>query len=90
MDWMNVEPDKYNLLTKHYTPGRGGAEIEFVTLHHMAMIGDIDDCVRVWQDRPASAHYTVSTTGEIGQAVWDRDTACQEEKLAFIDMEIMR
>lgn len=24
MDWENIEPDKYNLLNKHYTPGRGG------------------------------------------------------------------
>lgn len=75
MDWMNVEPDKYNLLQKHYTPGRGGAKIEFVTLHHMAMIGDVDDCVRVWQDRAASAHYAISPTGMIGQAVNDSDTA---------------
>ena len=81
MDWMNVEPDKYNLLTKHYTPGRGGAEIGFVTLHHMAMIGDIDDCVRVWQDRPASAHYAISPTGMIGQAVNDSDTAWSNANL---------
>ena len=60
MDWENIEPDKYNLLNKHYTPGRGGARIEFVTLHHMAMVGDVDDCVRVWQQRPASAHYAIS------------------------------
>ena len=46
MDWLNVEPDKYNLLDRHYTPGRGGASVEFITLHHMAMIGDVDDCVR--------------------------------------------
>ena len=81
MDWINVEPDKYNLLTKHYTPGRGGAEIEFVTLHHMAMIGDIDDCVRVWKDRPASAHYAISPTGMIGQAVNDSDTAWSNANL---------
>ncbi|OFK66598.1 N-acetylmuramoyl-L-alanine amidase [Corynebacterium sp. HMSC076G08] len=81
MDWMNVEPDKYNLLRKHYTPGRGGAKIEFVTLHHMAMIGDIDDCVRVWQDRPASAHYAISPTGMIGQAVNDSDTAWSNANL---------
>ncbi len=75
MDWYNLEPDKYNLLTRHYTPGRGGARIEFVTLHHMAMVGDVDACVRVWKDRPASAHYAISPTGHIGQAVNDKDTA---------------
>lgn len=81
MDWMNVEPDVYRLIDKHYTPGRGGAEIEFVTLHHMAMIGDIDDCVRVWKDRPASAHYAISPTGMIGQAVNDSDTAWSNTNL---------
>lgn len=81
MDWMNVEPDVYRLINKHYTPGRGGAEIEFVTLHHMAMIGDIDDCVRVWKDRPASAHYAISPTGMIGQAVNDSDTAWSNANL---------
>ncbi|ERS57595.1 hypothetical protein HMPREF1261_02268 [Corynebacterium sp. KPL1818] len=81
MDWENIEPDKYNLLNKHYTPGRGGARIEFVTLHHMAMIGDVDDCVRVWQQRPASAHYAISPTGMIGQAVNDTDTAWSNANL---------
>lgn len=81
MDWENIEPDKYNLLNKHYTPGRGGARIEFVTLHHMAMVGDVDDCVRVWQQRPASAHYAISPTGMIGQAVNDTDTAWSNANL---------
>lgn len=81
MDWKNVEPDKYNLLDRHYTPGRGGAKIEFVTLHHMAMIGDVDDCVRVWQQREASAHYAISPTGMIGQAVNDSDTAWSNANL---------
>lgn len=81
MDWLNVEPDKYNLLDRHYTPGRGGASVEFITLHHMAMIGDVDDCVRVWQERQASAHYAISPTGMIGQAVNDSDTAWSNANL---------
>lgn len=81
MDWLNIEPDKYNLLDRHYTPGRGGAQIEFITLHHMAMIGDVDDCVRVWQQREASAHYAISPTGMIGQAVNDVDTAWSNANL---------
>ena len=75
MDWKNLEPDKYNLMDRHYTPGRGGAQIEFVTLHHMAMIGDVDKCVSVWQDRQASAHYCIDQHGNVGQAVNDWDTA---------------
>ncbi len=74
-NWETLETDEVKILTKHYTPGRGGAKIEHVTLHHMAMIGGLDECVRVWQDRPASAHYTIDPNGRIGQAVWDRDPA---------------
>ena len=74
-NWDTLEPDRVKLMTKHFTPGRGGKKIEHVTLHHMAMVGDLDACVRVWQDRLASAHYCISPSGEIGQAVWDRDTA---------------
>lgn len=81
MDWENLEPDKYNHLDRHYTPGRGGANIEFVTLHHMAMIGGVDDCVRVWQDREASAHYAIDRNGTIGQAVNDWDTAWSNANL---------
>ena len=73
-DWKTLEPDRVRLLSRHFTPGRGGQKIRHVTIHHMAMIGGLDECWNVWQQREASAHYTVSPTGEIGQAVWDRDT----------------
>ncbi|MGV0351169.1 peptidoglycan recognition protein family protein [Corynebacterium guaraldiae] len=73
-DWNTLEPDRVRLLSRHFTPGRGGQKIRHVTIHHMAMIGGLDECWNVWQQREASAHYTVSPTGEIGQAVWDRDT----------------
>lgn len=74
-NWETLEPDKYNLLTKNFSPGRGGESIKFITLHHMAMVGGVDECVRVWSQRPASAHYCIGPTGEIGQAVNDWDTA---------------
>lgn len=74
-NWATLEADRVRLMGKHYTPGRGGQKIQHVTIHHMAMVGGIDECVRVWEDRPASAHYCVGPDGEIGQAVWDRDTA---------------
>ncbi|MDD7586910.1 MAG: N-acetylmuramoyl-L-alanine amidase [Corynebacterium glucuronolyticum] len=74
-NWFSLEPDKYNLLTTHFTPGRAGHTIKHVTLHHMAMVGGVDECVRVWRDRPASGHYCVGPDGVIGQAVNDWDTA---------------
>ena len=81
MDWENLEPDKYNLVKKHFTKGRGGRKIRHVTLHHMAMIGDVDKCVAVWRDRPASAHYCIDQYGKIGQAVNDWDTAWSNANL---------
>lgn len=74
-NWDTLEADVTQIMTKHYTPGRGGQKIEHVTVHHMAMVGGIAECVRVWQERAASAHYCVDKNGVIGQAVWDRDTA---------------
>lgn len=75
MDWMNVEPDAYRLLNKHYTPGRGGQQIKYIVRHHNAGILTIDECWEVWQTREASAHYQVENSGRIGQLVNDSDTA---------------
>ncbi|MDT9411299.1 peptidoglycan recognition protein family protein [Corynebacterium rouxii] len=74
-DWAQVLPDNVRLLAKHYTPGRSGRNIKHVTIHHMAMIGGINECWNVWQSRPASGHYAVGPDGSVGQLVWDRDTA---------------
>ena len=75
MDWMNVEPDVYRLINKHYTPGRGGQRIKYIVRHHNAGILTIDGCWEVWQTREASAHYQVENSGRIGQLVNDSDTA---------------
>lgn len=75
MDWMNVEPDVYRLINKHYTPGRGGQQIKYIVRHHNAGILTIDGCWQVWQTREASAHYQVENSGRIGQLVNDSDTA---------------
>ncbi|MGJ4070630.1 N-acetylmuramoyl-L-alanine amidase [Corynebacterium macclintockiae] len=75
MDWLNVEPDVYRLINKHYTPGRGGQQIKYIVRHHNAGILTIDGCWQVWQTRPASAHYQVENSGRIGQLVNDSDTA---------------
>lgn len=73
--WTDLEPDRYRLLTKNYTPGRGGRKIKYVVIHHNAGMLSIDQIWQVWQTREASAHYQVTQTGEIGQLVNDSDTA---------------
>lgn len=80
-DWNTLQPDRVRLLSRHFTPGRGGQKIKHVTIHHMGGVGGLDFCWDTWQTREASAHYTVSPTGEIGQAVWDRDTAWANRNL---------
>lgn len=74
-DWRKLEPDRYRLMNKNFTPGRGGHRIEMVVIHHNAGVLSIDGIWDVWQDRPASAHYQVQSDGQIGQLVYDKDTA---------------
>lgn len=74
-NWHTVEPDVVKIMNKHYTPGRGGAKIEYITRHHLAGILTTEQTWTVWQTRQASAHYVVENSGRIGQLVWDRDTA---------------
>ena len=74
-NWHTVEPDVTKILNKHFTPGRGGQKIEYITRHHLAGIGTTEDVWGWWQNRQASAHYVVENSGRIGQLVWDRDTA---------------
>lgn len=74
-NWDTLEPDRVKLLSKHFTAGRGGRKIRYVVIHHNAGMLSIDQIWDVWQTRQASAHYQVTAIGEIGQLVWDRDTA---------------
>ena len=74
-NWFTVEPDVVKIMNKHFTPGRGGAKIEYITRHHLAGILTTEQTWSVWQTRQASAHYVVENSGRIGQLVWDRDTA---------------
>lgn len=79
-DYYTLEPDRVYLQRQnpplHFTPGRGGAKIEFITRHHLMMIGEVEAVVdRVWNTRQASAHVVIGPRGRWGQAVWDRDTA---------------
>lgn len=74
-DWKTLQPDRIKLMNRHYTPGRAGAKIEYVVVHHNAGILTIDQIWQAWQGRPASSHYQVQSDGLIGQLVWDKDTA---------------
>ena len=74
-NWHELEPDKYCLMNKHFSPGRP-AGIEFLVIHHNAGVAlTTEDCYRIWQDREASAHYQVETDGTVGQLVNDWDAA---------------
>lgn len=74
-NWNTLEADRVLLMQKHFTIGRGGHTIDRVVIHHNAGVLSIDDIWNVWQQRAASAHYQVTSYGEIGQLVWDKDRA---------------
>lgn len=76
MNWEKLEPDVYRLMNKNFTPGRAGLSIKYIVRHHNAGVNlTTEDCWRIWQTRPASAHYQVENSGRIGQLVNDWDTA---------------
>lgn len=74
-NWWTVEPDKFALLDRHHTKGRGGAAIQYVTRHHIMGALTTEQTRNVWLTRQASAHYVVENSGQIGQIIYDRDTA---------------
>lgn len=73
-DYMKVEPDRVALLGKHFTSGRGGRKIRYITRHHTAGVLNADQINSVWQSRPASATYLIDPNGIVSQHVWDKDT----------------
>ena len=75
MDFGNLNADVNRILTKHFTKGRGGNDIQFVVAHYNDGDLTVEGCYSVWQTREASAHYQVESSGRIGQLVWDSDTA---------------
>ena len=74
-NWETLDADVVKLLTRHFTKGRGGNEIDKVVVHYNAGNLSIAGCWSVWQNAEASAHYQVEESGRIGQLVWDGDTA---------------
>lgn len=75
MDFEKLNADVNMFLTKHYTKGRGGKNVEFVGIHYNAGDLTVEGCYSVWQTREASAHYQVESSGRCGQLVHDWDTA---------------
>lgn len=75
-DYYKLEPDRIYRIGKHYTPGRAGQKIEFITRHHLMYIGEGEAVVdQIWSSRPASAHHVIGPDGRWVQTVYDRDTA---------------
>ena len=75
MDYQNLKADVERFLSRHYSPGRDGNNIDKVVIHHNAGCLSVDDIYNVWQSREASAHYQVTEDGTVGQLVHDWDTA---------------
>ena len=74
LNYYKVEPHA-TLLTSSYTAGRNGKTINCIYRHHMAGNMNLQQCVNLWNTSGTSAHYTVNSTGGIGQAVYDSNTA---------------
>lgn len=75
MDYQNLKADVERFLSRHFSPGRDGHDIDKVVIHHNAGCLSVDDIYNVWQSREASAHYQVTEDGTVGQLVHDWDTA---------------
>ena len=75
-DYYTLQPDKIYRIGKHYTQGRAGQKIQFITRHHLMYIGEGEAVVNeIWNSRPASAHHVIGPTGRWVQTVYDNDTA---------------
>lgn len=75
-DYYTLQPDKIYRVGKHYTPGRAGQKVQFITRHHLMYIGEGEAVVdEIWNHRPASAHHVIGPTGRWVQTVYDNDTA---------------
>ena len=60
--------------TKNYS-SRNGKKISTIIIHHMAGNLDAKGCYNVWKNRQGSAHYAISSKGEIGQLIDEKHRA---------------
>lgn len=62
-----------SLATTHYWTSnyssRNGKKISKIIIHHMAGNGDAKSCYNAWKTREGSAHYCISSKGQIGQCI---------------------
>lgn len=65
----------YENYTPNMSSGRGGYDVVYIAVHHMAGNLSVETCGRVFHDREASAHYGIDNTGRIGQYVAEGNTA---------------
>ena len=56
MNFDTLEADVNKLVPVHYTPGRGGNNIEYIGIHYNAGDLTVEGCYNVWLTREASAH----------------------------------
>ena len=59
---------KVHYWTNNYS-SRNGNKISKIIIHHMAGNLDAKGCYNVWKTREGSAHYAISSKGEIGQLI---------------------
>lgn len=85
------------LATVHYwtnnKSSRNGTKITSIIIHHMATVnGTALSCYNVWKSRQGSAHYAISTNGQIGQLVdekfraWSAANAAADSKSVTIEL----
>ncbi len=75
-NWTTLAADVDLIMSRNYTPGRNGAKIEFVVVHHNAGALSAQAIYELWMtQRSASAHYQVDIKGTVSQHVNDWDTA---------------
>lgn len=62
-----------SLATVHYWTNnyssRNGKKISKIIIHHMAGNGTAKSCYNIWKTRQGSAHYAISSSGQIGQLI---------------------
>ena len=62
-----------SLATTHYWTNnyssRNGKKISKIIIHHMAGNGTAKSCYNVWKNANGSAHYCISSSGQIGQCI---------------------
>ena len=70
----NSQLATYKHFTSNMSYGRGGKKIDKIFVHHMAGNLTVEQCGRVFDNNPASAHYGINGS-KIGQYVDESNTA---------------